>query len=514
MTRPPVHNKKKYHAKKKDSSAQKHPQQTRAPRANNNTNQPATNNSNNHHKKKKSSTTTTRRRGGPGMLLTCEAGREAQCCREALQILQHYYERQLQQKQQQQQQPSENDNTNDKTRPNDKEKEKMLTMDEEIAMLQQQQHNRAASSNNAPFSMYDTGSRGTVFLLCTLPDCALIPLSILLQAQRAAARTITNSDFNFSKEQDTEETNDEELLPNDDTVKNEIDHEPANEGTNSKKRFCNDTASEEKDREAVAVGDAGQDGTDSKKRKTNEDYPDTEHPTTKESLNHDKLSSPDGLIKPPPWDPIATIHSIIHDLSSPLSSSMETPPSSRFVTRMIPMQATCYASLEEIRILGRALIQRYLNEVQGKSHHQSTTTPSSSSSSSGSTSSRPPQSFAIMVKRRICSNVTRDAIIDALATEVMNSTSQKTTSDSTIQPTTPDDSNSDPRNDPSHAAPTPLTWKVDLKHPDMIIQVEICKTLCGISVFSGQDHRTLYHNFNLIEIRTQHQLEVLTNSSS
>lgn len=105
------------------------------------------------------------------------------------------------------------------------------------------------------------------------------------------------------------------------------------------------------------------------------------------------------------------------------------------------MQATCFASADEIRLTSRALLTKLFAAQSYKT-------------------------FAISAKKRICSNITRDEIIDTIATIVVE--------------LNPD-------------------CKVDLNNPEATIIVEICRTLCGISVVprSSDD----FHNFNLVAAR-------------
>jgi tRNA acetyltransferase TAN1 len=104
------------------------------------------------------------------------------------------------------------------------------------------------------------------------------------------------------------------------------------------------------------------------------------------------------------------------------------------------MQATCFASAEEIRLTSRALLTKLFAPNAFKT-------------------------FAISTKRRICSNVTRKEIIDTVAEIVLE-----------LNP----------------------KCKVDLDNPEATITVEICRTLCGISVVP-KSHE--FHNFSLVTAR-------------
>lgn len=120
-------------------------------------------------------------------------------------------------------------------------------------------------------------------------------------------------------------------------------------------------------------------------------------------------------------------------------------PSSRFVQRMIPLQATCFASIDEIRATAQALMKKFF-PLKAKT-------------------------FAIAAKRRNNGNLKRDQIIDTVAGLVLASN--------------PD-------------------CKVNLENPEVTIIVEVCKTLCGISVVSSCDK---FKNFNLVMVREQQDQE-------
>jgi hypothetical protein len=93
------------------------------------------------------------KRGGPGVLLTCETGREVKCEREGLDILNFY------------------SHTSTTVTKKDNETASSLTLEEELRMLR----SRKTSDSSSLFSVYDTGCRGSVFAMCTKPGCNLIP---------------------------------------------------------------------------------------------------------------------------------------------------------------------------------------------------------------------------------------------------------------------------------------------------------------------------------------------------
>lgn len=85
------------------------------------------------------------RRGGPGILLTCESGRENKCQREGLELLAYYWNKQHQ---------------GTSREPGDKEKQ---SIDDEIAQLKR--NGKKGRNESFPFQVFHTGCRGTVFLL-------------------------------------------------------------------------------------------------------------------------------------------------------------------------------------------------------------------------------------------------------------------------------------------------------------------------------------------------------------
>jgi tRNA acetyltransferase TAN1 len=310
------------------------------------------------------------RRGAPGVLLTCETGREGKCRREGLDILRHYLNDQ-----------AKKNETNEK-------KKKPLTLEEEITLLQKGVSSEQVLTDESckAFVVYETGCRGTVFAMCTLPSCDLIPCI------RLEKRKVT-------QEADGNDSSKRARLEQDEMALGKADDSAA------KSESCE---------ASKLLGGAGD------------------------------TSGAAEIDSEPPWDPLDTVHRILKDLDSSSTSA----PSSRFVTRMVPIQATCFVSLEEIGMTSKALIQKYLAD-------------------------KTPSTFAVVVKKRNCATLTRDQVIDSVARELIGT----------------DDSSK---------------WKVNLTSPDFTFQVEICKTLCGMSII---ENATKYRNFNLVEIREASQAQ-------
>jgi hypothetical protein len=264
----------------------------------------------------------TPRRGPPAIFVSCEAGRERKCQREAMELIHHYYYAPRPAMMQKQAQCDDGEKSSTKGATSDVQEEQSLSLEEELAMLRNGaaaeevlsyepnlKRSRTAATNTSenissmksPFSVYDTGMRGMICVLCTLPGCEMVPYDDILSAIRGA------------KEK----------------------------------------------------GD-GADATD-KNSETNE------HSTT---ANHDSTESSKGHVSEdhnyPPWDPVETVKCIFRDAksvgkvgddtnvnstndrgnniaqraegekepSAPNELSVSPPPGSRFISRMIPMQAT------------------------------------------------------------------------------------------------------------------------------------------------------------------------------
>jgi len=328
------------------------------------------------------------KRGGPGVLITCERGREYKSQREGLELLSHYYYH-------------KNDHANKKNQKDsangaDPEKKKQkLSLEEEIQMLRGGasadlvligDHDKKESTKNknskkkaAPFHNYDTGCCGIVFLMCTSPD------SFILESKNQKQNNEPQSQF--------EESENEENLNKD-----------------PKKR-------------KLEEGDA----------------------TTDESKIIERAQSV--------WDPIETIQSIFKDAKAPLTHNA---PSSRFITRIIPIQTTCFANMEEITHSAKYLIDNLLLPYGKKERMMNDKKDTRTT-------------FSIAFKRRNCSNVKREDVISKVAELV------------------------DVEN-----------FKVDLSHPEFTISIEVCRTLCGMSILHNIEE---YKKFNLFETRQGAQNE-------
>jgi tRNA(Ser,Leu) C12 N-acetylase TAN1 len=281
-------------------------------------------------------------RGASGVLLTCETGKERRCRLEALDILQYYL-----------------------TRNTTQQEHDKLSLDQELALLKEK-----TNMSDIPFQMFDTGCKGTVFLVCTLPGAQLIePLKQSL---------IVKEDSCFANDDDSlEVSTTKKQRPNDKSAADET--------------FTSSTALPS----SVAVVDSST----------------TNNPSSNNM----------------PWDPLETVANIIRDMQQEASDGKASSiPSSRFISRIIPMQATCFANAQEIQHVVKALLQRLSSQLTTR-----------------------PATFAVQAKSRHCTHLSRMEIVGAVATQVDECTTH---------------------------------WTVQLTQPDYAVVVEVCKTLCGVSI--------------------------------
>ena len=354
------------------------------------------------------------KRGGPGFLLTCEAGREGRCRGEGLDLLRHYFYHDAggtgsadagadvgARDDSAAVSPTETSTAAAAA------ERKELSLEEEIALLQSgasaddvlytstaagggRETKVGGGRKRAPFAVYDTGCKGTVIVLCTLPNCRLVD-------------PCADADADADADGDTKHIN-----------------------------TCKDDSSVPTD------GNAG----------------------TAEN-NRTKL---DGTT----WDPVKVMDQITTDMIATSSSlkgetnlvaseAAREAPSTRHVTRLVPLQATCFAALDDIVKTARPLLEKYLiSEVKKRR--------------SGEERSQP-TSFEIVFKHRFNSQVRRDPLIDALAKLIGELKRSHGIDDGALV--------------------------VDLTNPDFSIQVEIVQNICGMSIVPGGRS---YRKFNLVEL--------------
>lgn len=114
------------------------------------------------------------KRGGPGVLLTCDTFREGKCRKEGISIFQHYFQHGLVNSGSDDTSDDavlhQENKTKDESSKEDTSSSSALSLEEELKQLRSKKP--SASSNFAP---YQTGSKGSVFLMCTAEGCQLIP---------------------------------------------------------------------------------------------------------------------------------------------------------------------------------------------------------------------------------------------------------------------------------------------------------------------------------------------------
>jgi len=373
------------------------------------------------------------RKGPPAIFVTCESGREKRCQREALELMHHYYylSRQTQDGthdttiKQNDQTVSDThldangdvdaaDEVNNKEQKQDQE-EKQLSLEEELSLLRKgamaeevltyernSKRQKGDASMKSPFSAYESGVRGMICILCNLPGSEVIPYDDIVAKIHAARKEKAENDASTAAKVSSEE-----------------------------KAVC-------ENKEIVNEED--------KNKKT-----ETEK---KHSLSEATL-----------WDPVDTVKRIMEEVAEEkdtanASKALSSPPSSRFISRMLPMQATCYASIDEITLVIKSLLQTYLPPIIQEYK------PADAAGTI---------TFKIDIKRRLCSHLTRDQVIEAITPILLGSDSKE--------------------EDPEQKYG--CKFSVKLSDPDFAIRIEVIKTLCGISILPRQEW---YRNFNVAEL--------------
>lgn len=431
--------------------------------------------------------------GCSGVLLTCERGREMKCQREGMEILRHYLERSYLSREQ----PSRTKvEAQERNTPEAEIQTGMGTqiesgcvsgnaassqcftdsLESELRTLRQQHqqtrgNQRPPRSGGEGLSVCETGCRGTVLVLLSTQSkggrASPVGKMSATTDPPMDASTFLDTDIVRANKRVTEGM--AVVLDASETVQACITHGIDTGG----------------DSESVAIKKQPSKVTSCKRRKTSPSSIEglTTHPNKGSPLQIAKDgNADDSFWMAEEWDPVVTVEAILREASpgsikSP-STGSSLPPSSRFVTRIIPLQATCFASLTEIQATTQAVLRRFLQRDSAAS--AVTAPPSEIDEGEYLTTTATPQlpatrttTFGIFVKRRNCSHLSSQKIIDALASDV-------------IPPL------------------VPSTWKVHLKDPDVKIWVEICRTTVGVSVFrvsSSTILRTCGSNFNLAEVR-------------
>ena len=352
----------------------------------------ASNTGSSYHRYKSPSTPQNPKRGGPGILLTCETGREFKARREALQILQQDWH--VATTSSKNLAAGTTTTTNNDPSKSSQHTTGGCTLDTEIAQLREQRlKSTSLSSPDSPFVIYETGCKGTVL--------------ILYQTSGSSPATPPLNSADTTDQQEHVRNN----------------------------------------------GDKVQVSLETKSNET-------------KSAN-DSLESEDQNLYP--WDPLEVVKRIVQDMS--LKSPNYT--SSRYISRMIPIQRTCYATIEDISAVVQSLLEPIVAAIQNNHGNLKVDNNSSSSSSTApSTLLTSTTTFAIQEKRRFCNHMKRESLITAVGNMVDVVTKEKNSEQ----------------------------WKVHLSKPDYTIWIDICKTVAGISIIP--DMQSLFpRNFNLVEHR-------------
>jgi hypothetical protein len=432
------------------------------------------------------------KRGSPGMLLFCETGRERKCLGEAIEILNHYYYTKDDNDENDSDNNSNNndgdddddddDDVNNK-KNNDAKKKKIMTLEEEIQMMKK-------GTKKTPFKVYETGCRGAVFVMCTSKNSNLIevkqPEKIQSncpgQGDEDNGLVVDGGNDNIDCNDKGDKANNNDAENKEDQNKNSNEGGESNETTFNTKRKI--------------------DGVDSsnhkKQKKESEETTATTATTQKLNEGNENQQSK--------WDPIQTIEKIVQDIRN----NDTTAPRSRFITKMIPIQATCFANMEEIKPTAHSLLEKFLlphgtGTGAAKSEIEIDTKNEKSSKETSSTSSLP--TFKIEFRKRFCSHMRRDEVIQVVADVVQTLTAEYWKSranqnkdafignDNKKEDTKQDQD--DEKNDNKKEEYPPL-FGVDLGNPDFTIIIEICRTLCTMAVVKNAQS---YHQFNLMKIQ-------------
>jgi len=419
------------------------------------------------------------KRGGAGILLTCEVGRERKCQLEGIDILTHYYRLSCGVGDGDGDGDGTNANTNTKAGADQKgdiepapnaTPKKTLSLDEEIRLLQRgvsteevlntdttatvlntdlnnnsHQHNafpkRKQIKKSSLFTVYETGCRGTV---------------VLMFNENAAAKFI-NGKSN------------------------------GNGANNSE-----DTAVEKEESETAVVAkesNVDQTITCTNDAPTNTTKNETEVPNTTATINTNTTTTITNanVATKDRFNPLAIMQRIIANICQPHGNAAKNndAPSSRFVTRMIPLQTTCFAKISDIELAAKELIDTYLTTTRtidnDNKHQPVIETETKAVVDKEKVRKKRKRTFAIQFHKRICSSVSRTDVITAVA-----------------------------------ALMDPELYDVDLKHPEYTIIIEVCRTLVGMSIVPTGDGGTdgcngdispeirklpSFEKFNVLELR-------------
>lgn len=409
-------------------------------------------------------------------MVLCETGREKKCQREALDILQYYLHRHNHRPSSSSNSSSSSDHvvTNDSIQDGCNTTKSTttavsntnLSLEDEIAMLRKgisaddilnMSHGKTSKElsvggagaeyeKKAPsppsFRVYDTGCRGSVFIMCTRANCELVNTTI----STAKHLHDDKDDVHEKKDNHSYDFKEQECLK-----------DPCDVGEKKRKYTQKDTCHDEPHKKQK------QDKKNTSKKKNDND-------------DDDK------------WDPIETVKAIFQDVRE----KNKFAPRSRFVTRIIPIQVTCFASLDEMKANMRELIRKYLLPI-GIQQYVEQKEKNGSTMTTTTTKTHFP-TFKIEFKRRNCSHIHREEVVNATASVIQMLTKEYWTKNHD------DDNNNNQAQGTIQQDSNPSLFRVDLTDPQYTILIEICRTLCGMSIV---ENIKSYRNFNLLVVQDQ-----------
>ena len=376
------------------------------------------NNKNNNHKggdrkRKYSQTVSNPRRGPPGFLFTVGMGRERKCQREALALLQHYH----------------------KGSKKEETEETPLSLEDEIAQVLEASRDK----ENMDFRVFETGCKGVVVILCNLPNCYVVPPLVLPRRRRE----VWNDDNTTTNDNNDNEGDSSKKSPS--KVMDKVVEETKKDNTNDDDDDDNDTEQQQQDTLTVPPKKAKMETNDKRTNETESATTTNSNTTTTTTTNNSNVISATELTLNA-WDPVPLVQTVVNDLSDQHNTST---PGFRFLTRMIPLQTTCYTNKEEIEHAAKLLFARQSSPQDDDAKRTNT--------------------FAVRVTRRNCSQMTSQHAIVWIASQADRE-----------------------------------RWRVDLKEPMFTMVVEICKSLCGMALVKDCVKR--FEKFNLLELKEKRDI--------
>lgn len=334
-------------------------------------------------------------RGLPSILVSCDPTRELKCRREFLEILRHDWEITT---------TTAVATTTTATSASCCSEPAVLppklTLNQELEQIKRQ-HNNNEETHDGPFTVYDTGCKGSVLIVCTgaKPMVVLPPRS--------------SKDTNLADPHKRPKPNaDQGTVVDDSTATSKL--------AVTTREFMERAAKDDDDHsppDATPMALAPSTGTTTKQQ-----------PTRNETTT---------TVVKVAWNPVDAVKRIVAEMVKPTS----TYPDSRFCSKITPLQIIILADLDRIAQAVEQLIigQRYLKQYSSAASIEGATNVDKVTTTT----------FAIRIHRRLGSDhITRNDIITKIAPLV-----------------------------PSH-------WQAQLTNPEIIIWIEIIKTMAGVSILT------------------------------